>query len=150
MLRNHGSLQEPEGHRALKPAPRGTELCQQACELPQKEVATPSSMLLWEIPWREGPGGLLSAGLPESQTQLSDQKQQQQNMLLSSTGQSDFLFMSYQNPPVPNTLEPNKRELGSFLRGREMHVLGEMSKGHRYSVCVCQTGKRETSKSRKY
>ena len=32
----------------------------------------PSSILAWEIPWTEEPGGLLSMGSPKSQTSLSD------------------------------------------------------------------------------
>ena len=28
----------------------------------EKEMATPSSILAWEIPWTEEPGGLLSMG----------------------------------------------------------------------------------------
>ena len=28
----------------------------------EKEMATPSSTLAWEIPWTEGPGGLQSTG----------------------------------------------------------------------------------------
>ena len=31
-----------------------------------KEMATPSSILAWEIPWPEKPGGLQSIGLQES------------------------------------------------------------------------------------
>ena len=37
----------------------------------EKEVATHSSILAWEIPWTEGPGGLQSVG-SQSHTQLSD------------------------------------------------------------------------------
>ena len=36
-----------------------------------KEVATHSSILAWEIPWTEEPGGLQSIGSQKSQTQLS-------------------------------------------------------------------------------
>ena len=38
----------------------------------EKEMATQSSILAWEIPWTEEPGGLQSMGLQKSQTQLSD------------------------------------------------------------------------------
>ena len=38
----------------------------------EKEMATHSSILAWEIPWTEEPGGLQSIGLQKSQTQLSD------------------------------------------------------------------------------
>ena len=38
----------------------------------EKEMATHSSILAWEIPWREEPGGLQSVGSPKSQTLLSD------------------------------------------------------------------------------
>ena len=34
----------------------------------EKEMATHSSILAWEIPWTEEPGGLQSMGSPESQT----------------------------------------------------------------------------------
>ena len=38
----------------------------------QEEMATPSSILVQEIPWTERPGGLQSMGLQKGQTQLSD------------------------------------------------------------------------------
>ena len=34
----------------------------------EKERATHSSIVAWEIPWTEQPGGLQSMGLPKSQT----------------------------------------------------------------------------------
>ena len=37
-----------------------------------KEMATHSSILAWEMPWAEDPGGLQSVGLHKSQTRLSD------------------------------------------------------------------------------
>ena len=37
----------------------------------EKEMATQSSILAWEILWTEEPGGLQSMGLPKSQTRLS-------------------------------------------------------------------------------
>ena len=39
---------------------------------PKKEVGTHSSILAWEIPWIEEPGGLQSMESQKSQTQLSD------------------------------------------------------------------------------
>ena len=38
----------------------------------EKEMATHSSILAWEIPWTEAPGGLQSMGSHKSRTQLSD------------------------------------------------------------------------------
>ena len=38
----------------------------------EKEVVTHSSILAWEIPWTEEPGGLQSMGSQKRQTQLSD------------------------------------------------------------------------------
>ena len=35
-------------------------------------MTTHSSILAWEIPWTEKPGGLQSMGLQKSQTELSD------------------------------------------------------------------------------
>ena len=34
----------------------------------EKEMATHSNIIAWEIPWTEEPGGLLSMGLQESDT----------------------------------------------------------------------------------
>ena len=41
-------------------------------DLLEKEMTTHSSILAWEIPWTEEPGGLQSMGL-QSQTRLSNQ-----------------------------------------------------------------------------
>ena len=41
-------------------------------DLLEKEMATHSSILAWEIPWTEVPGGLQSMGSQKSQTRLSD------------------------------------------------------------------------------
>ena len=38
----------------------------------EKEMATYSGILVWEIPWREEPGGLQSMVLQKSWTRLSD------------------------------------------------------------------------------
>ena len=39
-------------------------------KLLEKEMATHASMLAWETPWTEEPGGLQSRGLQKSWTQL--------------------------------------------------------------------------------
>ena len=39
---------------------------------PEKETAAHSSILAWEIPWTEAPGGVQSMGSQNSQTRLSD------------------------------------------------------------------------------
>ena len=38
----------------------------------EKATATHSSILAWEVPWTEGPGGLYSVGSQKSWTQLSN------------------------------------------------------------------------------
>ena len=38
----------------------------------EEEMATQSSILAWEIPWTEEPGGLQTMGVAKSQIQLSD------------------------------------------------------------------------------
>ena len=38
----------------------------------EKEMASHSNILAWEIPWTEEPGGLQSMGSQKDQTQLSD------------------------------------------------------------------------------
>ena len=37
-------------------------------DLLEKEMATQSNILVWEIPWTEEPGGLQSMGSQKSQT----------------------------------------------------------------------------------
>ena len=39
---------------------------------PEKEMATHSSILAWEVPWTEEPGGLQSMGSQKSWTRLSN------------------------------------------------------------------------------
>ena len=41
-------------------------------DLLEKETATHSSILAWEIPWTEEPGGLQCVGLQKSRTRLSN------------------------------------------------------------------------------
>ena len=41
-------------------------------DLLEKEMATHSSILAWEIPWTEEPGGLQSIALQKSQTRHSN------------------------------------------------------------------------------
>ena len=38
----------------------------------QKEMESPSSILVWSIPWTEEPGGLQVHGIPKGQTRLRD------------------------------------------------------------------------------
>ena len=38
----------------------------------EKEMATLSGILAWEIPWREEPGGLQPMGSEKNQTRLSE------------------------------------------------------------------------------
>ena len=52
-----------------------TQVQPQSQEEPlEKEMATYSSILAWEIPWTEEPGRLQLMGLQKSQTQLSNYK----------------------------------------------------------------------------
>ena len=44
----------------------------------EEEIATHSSILAWEIPQTEEPGGVQSMGSQKIQTQLSDKQEQQQ------------------------------------------------------------------------
>ena len=55
------------------PAKQETWVQSQRWEDPlEKEMATHSSILAWEIPWTEEPSGLQSMGLQKSQIQLRD------------------------------------------------------------------------------
>ena len=49
-------------------------------------MATHSSILAWEIPWTEEPGGLQSMGLQKSQTHLSDQTTEQRMYIKCDQG----------------------------------------------------------------
>ena len=42
----------------------------------EKEMATHSNILVWEIPWTEGPGGLQSMGLQRVGHNLATKQQQ--------------------------------------------------------------------------
>ena len=55
------------------PAVQETQVQSLGQEDPQEEeMATHSSILAWEIPWTEEPGGLQVHEVTRSQTQLSD------------------------------------------------------------------------------
>ena len=55
------------------PAMRETQVQFQDREDPQeKEMATHSSILVWEIPWTEESGGLQSNEVAKSQTRLNE------------------------------------------------------------------------------
>ena len=43
----------------------------------EKEMATHSSILAWEIPWTERPGGATAHGVAKSWTRHNDKKQKQ-------------------------------------------------------------------------
>ena len=47
----------------------------------EKEMATHFSILAWEIPWTEGPGGLQSIGSQKVRHNLVSEQQQQQHGL---------------------------------------------------------------------
>ena len=47
-------------------------------DLLEKEIATHSSILAWEIPWTEEPGGLQSMGSQKSRNDSETKQQQQQ------------------------------------------------------------------------
>ena len=42
----------------------------------EKEMATPSSILAWEIPWTEEPGGLQSMGSQRAKHNLATEQEQ--------------------------------------------------------------------------
>ena len=47
-------------------------------ETPEKEMATHSSVLAWEIPWIEEPGGLQSMGSQRARHYLTTEQQRQE------------------------------------------------------------------------
>ena len=63
----------------------------------EKEMATHSSILAWEIPWTEECGGLQSMGSQKSQTQLSNQTTTTMPTAYSKLGKSQsWLFYDIQ------------------------------------------------------
>ena len=46
----------------------------------EKEMATHCSILAWEIPWTEEPGGLQSLGLQKVEHESATKQQQQDNL----------------------------------------------------------------------
>ena len=48
----------------------------------KKEMATHSSILVWEIPWTEDPGGLQSIGLQRVRHDLVTKEQQQTHAII--------------------------------------------------------------------
>ena len=57
---------------------------------PEKEMATHSGILAWEIPWTEEAGGLQSMGLRRAGRNLVTKKQQQRlTMVRSGTSESE-------------------------------------------------------------
>ena len=59
----------------------------------EKEMATPSSILAWRIPWTEEPGGLQSMGSQRVRHNLAT-KQEQQNKSLLDFKQSKTKYQS--------------------------------------------------------
>ena len=102
MLRNRGGLQELQpapadsyrGHRDLMPAPRGTELCRQACErLWRRKRQPPPAFFSGKSHRGKSLAGYCLWGRQRVRHNLATK--QSQNILLSQTGESDFLFVSY-------------------------------------------------------
>ena len=60
MVKNHPAMQEMQVQSLSQEDPV------------EKEMATHFSILAWEIPWTEQPGGLQSMVSQKSRTQLSD------------------------------------------------------------------------------
>ena len=56
----------------------------------EKEVATHSSILAWEIPWREEPGGLQSLGSQRVGNDLSDSAPTKSSLLPLTQRYRDF------------------------------------------------------------
>ena len=65
MYKLYSELGFPGGSALKNPLANAGDLVQSLCwEDPlEKEMATHSSILAWEIPWTEEPGGLQSMGL---------------------------------------------------------------------------------------
>ena len=55
----------------------------------EKEIATHSRILAWEVPWTEEPGRLQSIGSQKSQTQLSNSKNKKLAHPFSATNDSN-------------------------------------------------------------
>ena len=68
------SIKDPAQSKKEKNPPAMRETSVQSLgqeDTPKKQTASPSSILAWEIPWTEEPGGLQSMG-SQSLTRLSE------------------------------------------------------------------------------
>ena len=63
-LHQHTQRVQIKGDLGIPWQSRGSELPPQGAQVQslEKEITTPSSILAWEIPWTEEPGGLQSMG----------------------------------------------------------------------------------------
>ena len=57
----------------------------------EKEMATHSSILAWEIPWTEKPGGPQSMGSQRGQHDLVAKQQQQEKRIWGKTKQNPMI-----------------------------------------------------------
>ena len=70
----------------------------------EKEMATHSCILAWEIPWTEEPGGLQSMGLQRVGHDLATEEQQSLDGATGcySKAALDCFFPDFASPPFPN------------------------------------------------
>ena len=75
-------------------------------DLLEKEMATHSSILAWEIPWTEEPGGLQSTGSQRVRHDLATEQQQPCSAVHHSTTYSS---RPWKQPRCPSTHEWMKK-----------------------------------------
>ena len=79
----------------------------------EKEMATHSSILAWEIPWTEEPGGLQSMGLQKNQTHLSDQTTEQRTYIRCDRG---HIFQGFKKKKKISMYTQSHYGLGTWER----------------------------------
>ena len=87
----------------------------------EKEMATPFSILAWEIPWTQKPGALQSMESQNSQTRLSNWT----TTIPSIAKKLEKLEISYWNYPVGPVVKnspANKRDTGSIPGPEKCHM----------------------------
>ena len=79
-------------------------------------MATHSSTLAWKIPWTEEPGRLLSYGVAQSQTQLSDFAFTFHFHALEKEMATHSSVLAWR---IPGTVEPGGLSMGSHTVGHD-------------------------------
>ena len=107
----------------------------------EEEMAIHSSILAWEISWTEEPDRLQSMGHKDLDTTewLNNNNNDKVSYFLNRRVR--LLIYDLLEPTCTKHTGTQQKRIRLFSKGEKKYrSQGEMSKEHRYYVCVCQTG----------